>query len=121
MKIYTSYFAKLKSLPPDIVPIAICAQIPRWYPGLRYLKLAPKYGFFTQWKKDHNNDYYIKCFKAQVLQNLDAFRVLRDLEALSSGKDVALICYEKSSDFCHRHIVADWLNTYRLDVREWGS
>lgn len=24
--------------------------------------------------------------------------------------DIALICYEKPTDFCHRHLVADWLN-----------
>ena len=24
--------------------------------------------------------------------------------------DIALVCYEKPGDFCHRHLVADWLN-----------
>lgn len=31
---------------------------------------------------------------------------------------IALVCYEKSGDFCHRHIVADWLNQAGYDVKE---
>ena len=49
--IYTSYFAKLKSLPDNIVPISICGKAPDWYEGLQYKKLAPKYDFFMKWKK----------------------------------------------------------------------
>lgn len=60
--VYTSYFAKLKSLPDNIVPISICAKAPDWYKGLQYKKLAPKYDFFIKWKENHDNDYYIKCF-----------------------------------------------------------
>ena len=60
MKIYTSYFAKLRSLPENIVPISICGKAPDWYTGLQYKKLAPKYGFFMEWKKTHDNDYYIE-------------------------------------------------------------
>jgi len=41
--IYTSYFAKLKSLPEDIIPISICAKSPNWYKGLQYKRLAPTY------------------------------------------------------------------------------
>ena len=28
--IYTSYFAKLKALPNNIIPISICAKVPSW-------------------------------------------------------------------------------------------
>ena len=38
--IYTSYFAKLKSLPDNIIPISICGKVPNWYTGLQYKKLA---------------------------------------------------------------------------------
>jgi SAM-dependent methyltransferase len=32
---------------------------------------------------------------------------------------IALICYEKPSDFCHRHLVADWLNENGIECKEW--
>ena len=43
MKIYTSYFAKLKSLPEGIIPISICGKAPSWYEGAQFKVLAPKY------------------------------------------------------------------------------
>ena len=124
--IYTSYFAKLKSLPDNIIPISICGKAPDWYKGLQYKKLAPKYDFFMEWKKTHDNDYYIKCFNEQILDKLNALTVMRDLVDLvnstenHTGKEIALICYEKPSDFCHRHLVADWLRKNGLQCEEWN-
>lgn len=46
---YTSYFANLKKLPDNVVPISICGKAPDWYSGLQYKKLAPKMGM--QWEK----------------------------------------------------------------------
>lgn len=80
--IYTSYFAKLKSLPDNIIPISICGKAPAWYKGLQYKKLAPKYDFFMEWKKTHNNDYYIKCFKEQVTDKLVAKNVVNELSEM---------------------------------------
>lgn len=131
--IYTSYFAKLKSLPDNIVPISICGKAPDWYKGLQYKKLAPKYDFFMKWKKNHDNDYYIKCFNAQVLDKLNAEQVAKELHGLISNlilnpklfsdrslvPDIALICYEKPSDFCHRHLVAKWLTENGYPCEEY--
>ena len=138
--IYTSYFAKLKKFPKNIIPISICGKAPEWYDGLQYKKLAPKYNFFMEWKKNHDNDYYIKCFNNQVLLNLDAHSVCDDLYNLAEDfvnklpEDdirkqhqklgfpyvIALICYEKPTDFCHRHLVSDWFNKNSIFCEEWN-
>ena len=122
--IYTSYFAKLKSLPENIIPISICGKAPNGYKGLQYKKLAPKYDFFMEWKKNHDNDYYIKCFNEQVLDKLDWLQVYEELQDLAATCDkqhyeIALICYEKPSDFCHRHLVADWFVQHGIACEEW--
>lgn len=122
--IYTSYFAKLRFLPENIVPVSICGKAPDWYTGLQYKKLAPKYDFFMEWKQNHDNDYYIKCFQEQVLNKLNATDVILDLSRLCEGfnvgeDNIALICYEKPTDFCHRHLVADWLNRNGVRCEEW--
>ena len=121
--IYTSYFAKLKSLPDNVIPISICGKAPDWYKGLQYKKLAPKYDFFIKWKENHDNDYYIKCFNEQVLDNLSVENVLLDIINMlpnrSAKHDIALICYEKPSDFCHRHLVAEWLTENGFECKEW--
>lgn len=120
--IYTSYFAKIKELEKNgITPISICGKAPAWYKGLQYKKLAPKYDFFMKWKENHDNEYYIKCFNEQVLSKLDPIRVYNELCALADSSKIALICYEKPSDFCHRHLVADWLTERGFDIEEWSG
>lgn len=123
--IYTSYFAKQKELENhNIIPISICAKAPDWYKGLQYKKLAPKYGFFMEWKKNHDNDYYIEHFQSEVMDGLDATNVILDFSRMVYGfnvgeNDIALICYEKPSDFCHRHLVAEWLKQNGFKCEEW--
>lgn len=121
--IYTSYFGNLKNLPPNIIPISICGKAPDWYNGLQYKKLAPKYKFFMEWKNNHDNEYYIKCFNEQVLSNLNAYQVYMELKHLCDKSlydkvDIALVCYEKPSEFCHRHLVSEWLIQNGIDCKE---
>lgn len=116
--IYTTYFANLKNLPNTIVPIAICGKLPDFYTGLRYKELAPKKEFFNIWKQNNDWNYYIKNYYELVLNKLDADKVVKDLFELSSNKDVALVCYEKPTDSCHRHLVADWLRENGYECNE---
>ena len=120
MKIYTSYFAKMNKIPTNIVRISICGKAPDWYTGIQYKKVAPKYGFFMEWKKNRDNNYYIEHFNSEVLDMLSAKSVYKELETLSNGQDCVLLCYEKPSDFCHRHLVADWLSKeLNIEVQEY--
>ena len=125
--IYTSYFAKLKSLPEDLVPISICGKAPDWYKGLQYKKLAPKYDFFMKWKETHDDDYYVQQYYEQVLNKLNVLDVVNDLIDLVKttgsllGKNICLICYEKPEAFCHRHLVADWLISNGFACEEYNN
>ena len=74
-----------------------------------------------KWKENHDNDYYIKCFNEQVLNKLDVLEVIRNLFDMANGQDICLICYEKPTDFCHRHLVAEWLRKYDFKCKEWKS
>lgn len=118
--LYTSYFAKLRSLPENIVRISICGKAPDWYDGLQYKRLAPKYDFFMKWKQNHDNDYYIKCFNEQVLLPLNASEVLSELQSLAGlDKDIVLLCYERPTDFCHRHLVSAWFREHGIECKEY--
>lgn len=132
--IYTSYFAQMRNMPENIIPISICAKTPEWYKGLQYKKLAPKYGFFTEWKKNHDNAYYIEHYNDEVLDTLDVTKVISELQTLipddikakmqspvynDSNWHIALLCYEKPSDFCHRHLVSEWLRNNGISCKEW--
>lgn len=48
----------------------------------------------------------------RILSSLSIKEVIKNLKMISEregGKDVVLLCYEKIGDFCHRHMVADWI------------
>jgi hypothetical protein len=108
--IYTSYFANLKNV---INPIAICGGSPDWYTGKQYKKLAPRWLFFKDYKDGKiTSDEYVVLYNELVLSKLDPQIVLNELIALNDNNDTfTMICYEKPTDFCHRHIVADWLSS----------
>lgn len=118
MEIYTSYFAKAKLLiDAGIVPISIAVGPPRWWKGLRYSPLAPSWHMV---KDDIGRDAYIEEYK-KILAKLDACNVLIELNSLAKGNDFALLCWEKPTDFCHRHLAAEWLNDNAgCFMQEWG-
>lgn len=112
--IYTTYFSKVKNLPQNVIPISICGKAPDSWTGLQYKKLAPKYSFFKVWKETQDDDYYIEHYENEVLKQLNAIKVVAELKRLCgkstySDIDIALVCYEKPENFCHRHLVSDWL------------
>lgn len=132
MAIYTSYFGQIKNFPEDAIPIAICGGIPNWYTGAWYKKLAPKWKFFSEWKENHDNDFYIKHFKEEVLDKLSPAQVCLELHQMAEQRlykehkpthDIILLCYEKPDEFCHRHLVADWINNWfkELGLDEMGA
>lgn len=118
---FTGYFAKLRTYQQaGLILISISGKAPDWYDGLQYKKLAPKWAFFNEWKNGSHkgdNEYYISNFDAQVLKHLTVEGVLTDLANLSGGEldKVILLCYEKPTDFCHRHLVASWINEHKGD------
>lgn len=116
MKIYTSYFANMKALGKEnILPISIARYSPRWYNGPRYTNVAP-YGYMLQESCSH--EQYLQKYD-EILSHLNADKVVNDIKTISQGRDVALCCYEKPGDFCHRHLLSEWLRKNGYDVNEW--
>lgn len=121
MKIWTTYFANLKNIDLEkIQPVSICGKpIDGWkYP--QYKKLAPSWSIYSELKlHGGTEENYTRRYMGEILGSLDQEVVRKELEALAEGKDeVVLVCYEKPGDFCHRHLVAEWLGE---DVKEYES
>lgn len=120
--IYTSYFSKIKQLQNDgIIPISIALSNPKWYSGLEYKVLAPTWSILKKYKDDYNIDDYVEQYNIQILSRLDPTKVYCELLQISGNEDFAMICYEKPADFCHRHLVAEWLHRYGFEVNEYGN
>ena len=106
MKIFTSYFAKVKDLPLDVVPISIVGR-------------PPKYYSIMMWKKTHDNENYLKHFREECLESLVQSDVVAELMTISLDKDIALISYEKNG-ISHKKEVAKWLREGGYEVKEFN-
>jgi hypothetical protein len=97
----TSYYAKRIT---HLNPVSIAGKAPEWYTGRQYKKLAPLYWFFQKYKTDGDKEFYTIQYKNNILANLNPQTVFDEL-----GADATLLCWEKSGVFCHRRLVAEWL------------
>jgi uncharacterized protein (DUF488 family) len=103
MKIYTGYFAKIKQYrEKGLVTISI-ARFNKYYSGVSLKLLAPTAEMIYE-----PESFYIPKYKL-ILSKLNPSLILKEIEILSGGKDCILLCYEKSGDFCHRRLVAKWI------------
>jgi hypothetical protein len=111
MKIYTTYFSKIKKLDTEkITPISICLKPVNGWKFPQYKPLATTWSILSEYKITKDRERFIERYKSEVLGHLDPNQVIKDLEELAGpNKDIAMVCYEKSGDFCHRHLVAEWL------------
>ncbi len=109
----TSYFAKQRYTNRDMNLVAICLRKPKWFNCKHYTKLAPTQECLSEYNRLGNKDVFVKRYTEEVLDKLDPHEVYKEL-----GEDAILLCYERSSDFCHRHLIAAWLVKAGYDVSE---
>lgn len=119
-KIYTSYYAKAYQFPDDkYTCIIISAYTPNGINMKQYKKLAPSWDILQEYKNNGGNiEKYKNRYYNEILNLLDVDDVVEELASISQGKDVVLICYEgiKNNDFCHRHLVSQWLRENGYDA-----
>lgn len=121
MNIYTSYFAKVKQLQESGFNNLVCVAgyAPKFFydtPNARfYPELAPRKIWWREWHdRNLGNDWYTQQYYETVLAKLNTEKVLADL-----GDNAVMLCYEKPGDFCHHHIIADWLHKNTgIEVKE---
>ncbi len=83
-------------------------------------KLAPRREFWNVWhhnigkiSDEENTKYYIREYYRQVLAKVD----IEDL--LKNEINPILLCYEKGNQFCHRHVLAEYIKLrYGICVKD---
>ena len=125
IEIYTGYYANLrKYLAGGCVPIGISVGTPEYLKGNPIItfmrRLAPTYALL----RVEDEGEYTRRYRVEVLGGLDYRSVVDEIraKAAQAGKKKAiLLCYEKPPKFCHRSLVAEWLNSKgEFYVREYG-
>ena len=117
MKLYTSYFANAKALAKaNIMVIGIALYPPRWYNGPSLKEVAPTYSIL---KMTHSDEEYTRRYRTEILARMNIQDFLNQVRQLSNGRDVALCCYEKPGEFCHRNLLAEHLRANGVEIEEF--
>lgn len=100
---YTSYYSTHGT---NRNAVAISVKPPEWYAGVTYPILAPTWDLVRAIKSGRitEREYTTEYLKLIKKRGASPYRTLADL-----GENAILLCYEKPTDFCHRHIVATWI------------
>ena len=108
--IYTGYYGGLTRIVGDIAKVQVSNSAPVPV-DIKFEKAIPDWAFIVKPYKD--GLITKKEYEQRYTLQLDKFRenILGVIKYFSStDKDYILLCYEKPGDFCHRHILADYIN-----------
>jgi len=99
--------------------IAICPDVPKSFKGLQYPPLFPSLGIpetGTREERETYNRHY-----AELLEKLDPVKVHADLLDIAGGAEPVLLCAERAKTWCHRRLVAEWLEMHLgMEITEVG-
>ena len=116
--IYTGNYFQCKA--GNLISISLDKGEDAGFEGRAMLEFAPQKEFFKTWRKNRgvipeedNNWEYVNKYYRQVLSKIDI------LELLKNEVNPILLCYEKDQEFCHRHILAEYIELmYDKKVRD---
>lgn len=123
-KLYTSYFANLKNVQDEKTLFLVVAQFPPksfiFTKQIQHVPLfAPSKGLLKNMKEGllSENEYTVIYNKQIVREMIPKIEQL--VSYMRKGHDVCLLCYEKPEDFCHRHLLAKFINEkYLIETKE---
>ena len=111
---YFSYLEKYKAM--GYTPISIARFTPSWFKGLHISYLAPSRKLLFSYKNNQINEEQFKEEYYKMLNRLDLSKILTKFNV---SDNVILLCYEKTGNFCHRHLLADYLNSnFDMNIKE---
>lgn len=114
--VLTGYFAQAKKYKEkNLTLVNISLVKPEWFKESieNYPDLYPTREMLQEFDYSGNVNNYIKSY-SEILSKLNPEKVYRDLD------NKIILCYEKPTDFCHRHLIAIWLNQNGFECREFN-
>ena len=95
--------------------LSIAIYPPLDYSGAQYGPLTPdRQTFFAKKAGDIDEKEYEKQYREKVLSKLNAHEIYKRYQ------QSVLLCWEPAGDFCHRRIVAAWIQEETgIEVPEW--
>ena len=84
--------------------------------------------WWSEWHEKFKDDYesdefkawYGEKYRSTALDVLDPVDILSKIKEFVGDFNAYLLCYETSEKFCHRHMLATWLNLKaEACIKEW--
>jgi hypothetical protein len=101
--LYTSNYARNSENP---MAYGISCTIPTWYSGKRLSIIAPTWNIVGASKDGMINEEEYASLYYDLLQERGV-TPRSIVDALPDG--AIMLCYERPLDFCHRRLIADWI------------
>ena len=120
--IYTGYYSKIKEYAGSgLTLLSIsrtkpefaksCIDIPQLFPSNKIL---------WDYKKGKIDEMEYTSKYLDQLNELGVDRIIKMIQIF--GDNVVLLCWESPEKFCHRHILADYINkNSNINVEEFGK
>ena len=120
--IYTGYYSKIKEYADSgLILLSIsrtkpefaksCIDIPQLFPSNKIL---------WDYKKGKIDEMEYTSKYLDQLNELGVHRIIKMIQIF--GDNVVLLCWESPEKFCHRHILADYINkNSNINVEEFGK
>ena len=138
IRLFTSYYANMRNIPSDYMMVGISRTCPEWLKDnqpsnffwTKDNALAPPESLLSDMKSGKINEveyrkrytdhiHYIFSCGALFNDFQDWYQMVSD-EYEERYKGIVFLCYEKPSDFCHRHILRDIINhDYNVRIDEF--
>lgn len=118
---YTSYFDNLKHIDSTkYILVSIINKKPNFCSNLviDWSILGPTKSLIYAYKNGEIDEKeYTKIYLNYLNSNWDKFRLFFE-DSWFKKQDIVMLCYEKPSKFCHRHLLCDFLNAKGIKCKE---
>lgn len=117
MAFYTSYFGNYRKFPENAYTYSIARFVgPRLTVNNTIMHFAPSESLFNTYKNGLISKEMYETYYRHQLLHIPPDDVAKTIGYMKANEqiqgNVVLLCYEKKTDFCHRHILRDFLNTF---------
>ena len=110
ISVFTSCFKYARGLDSGrYFVVSISRFPPKWFNGCRCYELAPSAGLLKSFKAGLSQSQYEVRYRRDVLNSVDVHKVFEGLAKMAGGRDIVLCCFEPAFDFCHRRLLARYV------------
>lgn len=116
--IYTGYYSKVKDYRSSGFTVVSISRTEPFPVDGKLTALCPDEKILWGYKNGEIDEMEYTSLYLDQLDNVGIRNILKGIH--SFGDNVVLLCWESPEKFCHRHILADYINKYtKLKIKEY--